>query len=241
MTLVIRFLRQKAPHCRGPFRWMNHQNKCNTKVHLPRCFAGSWVNNNSGHSSQGRKDQSEQQPLWYPCENMLNTLLTVALKSHLIECRILHVSYISSGPVYTWDNETHFWWQGKLTFLPSKRGPGSADLLPEWKLPQSTIIYWASIICEKYVAFYSIWHMFSPVTHMTISHVRVWWRSWPLHDGWQNWCLGEIYSAIRQWMYCGQRIANGLYRLVSVCPWFCLSPIFSKAEYSIVPCTCSVW
>lgn len=60
-------------------------------------------------------------------------------------------------------------------------------------IQQSFIEHLLYVRCSlEYVAFYGTWHLFSPVTHRTILHLRVWWRSWHLYDGWRNWCLEKL-------------------------------------------------
>lgn len=121
----------------------------------------------------------------------------MALKSLLVVCQILHVSYISSGPDYIWGNGTHFWWHTEESWLFSPPKEALAQLIyclsGNYLIQQWFIEHLLYVKCSlEYVAFYSTWHLFSPVTHMTTLHVRVWWRSWPLYDGWRNWCLGLL-------------------------------------------------
>lgn len=118
----------------------------------------------------------------------------MALKTLLIVCQILHVSYISSWPDYIWGNGTHFRWHKEESWLFSLPKEALAQLIyclsRNYFIQQWFIELLLYMRCSlKYVAFYSTWHMFSPVAHMTTLHVRVWWRSWTLYDGWRNWCL----------------------------------------------------
>lgn len=72
----------------------------------------------------------------------------------------------------------------KADMPPCRRGNSSGDPLPEWKLPHSTTIYRAPVICEALSGtFYSIGHLFTPEILTATLLIRVWWWSWPRKVG----------------------------------------------------------
>lgn len=162
MTLVIRFLRQKALPFRGPFPWMNHQNKYNIIPIRQRFIFHSalldpeWttalvtvLSSFFGIPRVGRTRVASNHfdtPVrtclrlyYHGSQKPSHCVSNLTCSWHFVRAR-LHLGQWDSFSV------AH---GRKLTFLPSKRGPGSADLLPEWERPHSTIIYWAPIIREE--------------------------------------------------------------------------------------------
>lgn len=128
---------------------------------------------------------------------MFKTLLPWLSKAFSLCVKSYMYLIFRQGQTYSWGNGTRFQWHTEESWLFSPPKEALAQLiycLSGNDLTQQLFIEHLLYVRSslEYVAFYSTWHLFSPVTHMIILHVRVWWRSWPLYDGWRNWCLEKL-------------------------------------------------
>lgn len=144
MTFVISFLRQKAPHCKGQFPWLNHQNKYKHNTIRQRFIFHSalldpkwttvlvivlrfnfWIprvgRTRVGSNHFDNPVRTCLRLYYHGSQDTSYCVSNLTCILHFVRAR-LHLGQWDSFSVA----------QGrKLTFLPSKRGPGSADLLPE--------------------------------------------------------------------------------------------------------------